>query len=181
MLSVALKKGEPLMAIQNQIRRSIDKKYPLRDFPENSGVLIIDDDADFLELLEDHISQISGTEISVAYSCDQAVDLLTRRPFQLVVCDWALAARTGPDVFRLADPLIFNRCEKPARKTPVIFMSGSEKVALTQSLRAFKNFEPVTFMLKNLGAPMIRVMAENILQRFSHCEPESEPLKVYHS
>ncbi|MGZ3724062.1 MAG: response regulator, partial [Bdellovibrionales bacterium] len=56
------------------------------------AILVVEDDPDFLELLLRQISKISGANISVAHNRDEAVELLTNRSFQLVVCDWALAA-----------------------------------------------------------------------------------------
>ena len=148
---------------ENRFKSQMCKKKSL------SAILIVDDDPDFLDLVCEHVSQIDGVEIEVATSLENAVSRLAHRGYQLVICDWRLASRTGPEVFCMADPLTPRRSKE---KMPVMFMSCSEKVACVQSLSELRNFEPVTFILKNLGARMIRIMAENVLhfRNSSPCE-----------
>lgn len=61
-----------------------------------AAILIVDDDPDFLDLVCEHVSQIADVEIEVATSCEKAVSRLSKRSYQLVICDWRLASRTGP-------------------------------------------------------------------------------------
>ena len=160
------------MRVNKECPSLINKKFPLDLSNEKVPILVVEDDPDFLDLLSMEISQITGTRLTVANSCEAAVDKLIHGKFQLVVCDWALASRTGPEVFLLADPLMM--LDRSA-KIPVMFMSGSEKVGPTHNLRSLKHFEPVTFILKDLGAAMIRIMAENILQRFNQHHQDEAP------
>jgi len=146
----------------------------------DSSILIIEDDPDFLELVGGQMTHIEGANVSSAHNCDEAVAILAQRPFDLIVCDWALASRTAPEVFRIVDPMLSDDGHgRLHKKIPIMFMSGSEKIGPTQNMRQLKNFEAVSFILKNLGPSMIRIMAENILDRFSS-EPEDEPC-TYHS
>jgi CheY-like chemotaxis protein len=134
---------------------------PMKHYGTDVSILVIDDDADYLSLLSFEIARATGAQVSVAHSLEEAVELLCNEHFELVVCDWSLASRTGPEVLTTADPLILVNF-----KTPVMFMSGSEKVGATQRLQCYEHFEPVSFILKRLGPLLISVMAENIILRF---------------
>jgi CheY-like chemotaxis protein len=148
--------------------------------PPDISILIIEDDPDFLELVGGQMAHISGARVISAHNCDEAVSILAQKAFDLIVCDWALASRTAPEVFRIVDPLLSGgENQHLHKKIPIIFMSGSEKIGPTQNMRQLKNFEAVSFILKNLGPSMIRVMAENILDCFN---PDAEPeICTYHS
>ena len=124
--------------------------------------MVVDDDPDFLSLVSGELEQIPGVNVTAATSPDEALDLLTNNNFDLVVSDWALDSLTAPDVFTQADGLM----ERPSTKTPVLFMSGSEKVGQTQRLKNLNNFEPVSFLLKRCGPPVIAMLARLILDRF---------------
>jgi CheY-like chemotaxis protein len=158
---------QPLSPLRPKIRLS---------HPGNGiAILVVDDDEDYLDAVHAQVARIRGARVTRAASYDEAVEQLLLFPYQLVICDWSLASRTGPEVFHSADPRIGHGQK---RRIPVMFMSGSEKVASTQGLRSFKHFEPVTFILKSLGPPMIRIMAENIVQRFNP-RPTAEANCVY--
>jgi DNA-binding NtrC family response regulator len=131
-------------------------------------ILIIDDDVDYLSLVASQLERhLPGATIRKAFSPEEAVVVLSREHFSLVVCDWAIAAKTAPEVFKIADPLAKAIHNGTVRiKVPVMFMSGSEKVSATQRFIKMENFEAVSFMLKRLGPSLIGVMAENILHRF---------------
>lgn len=127
-----------------------------------ASVLIVDDDLDFLELLTSEIKQIPGVSVNVATSPDEAINLLTQNTYDLVVSDWALSAsQTAPDVLNYADNILDDDFHL---KIPVLFISGSEKVAKTlHLLRGLKHFEPVSFLLKRCGPLMISSLAEQLI------------------
>jgi DNA-binding NtrC family response regulator len=154
------------MSTSHEIANDLKPQNRLHRAEDGPAILIVDDDLDFLDLIADRVARIPGATVAVASSCDEAVDNLTQQRFHLVICDWALATRTGPEVFSLADPLL-TRFRGMDVKVPVIFMSGSEKVTSTQNLRSFKYFAPVTFIIKNLGPHVIGVMAEHVLEFFN--------------
>jgi CheY-like chemotaxis protein len=144
----------------------VERQFPI-------SILVIEDDPDFLELVGGQMSDIA--EVTAARSYDEAIQHLEHEHFNLVVCDWALATRTAPEVFHMVDPLIGDSMFQP-RKIPVMFMSGSEKIGPTLDLRSLKHFVAVTFILKSLGPPLIRIMAENILHRFN-AEAQDSPCR----
>ncbi len=128
-----------------------------------ASVLVVDDDPDFLGLLSSQIRQIPGVRVNVANSPDEALNLLRENTYDLVVSDWALSPeQTAPEVLSDADHSFKDPDEA---KTPVLFISGSEKVANTMRLKTFKHFEPVSFLLKSCGPPMISFLAEQLLAR----------------
>jgi CheY-like chemotaxis protein len=133
-------------------------------------VLIVDDDVDFLELLAGEIGHIRGVEIDVARGPKEALGKLEMNSYELIVSDWALAGSTGPEVLFTADHILDDdmdvvRGKARSRKTPVMFMSGSEKVGQTRLLGSLHHFEPVSFILKSCGPPLIGLMAEHLLLR----------------
>jgi CheY-like chemotaxis protein len=125
-------------------------------------VLVVDDDPDFLGLLTSQIKQIPGVRVNVATSPDEAIHLLTENTYDLVVSDWALSPeQTAPDVLSHADHILDDISHE---KMPVLFISGSEKVAKTlHLLRRLKHFEPVSFLLKACGPPIISSLAEQLI------------------
>lgn len=137
--------------------------------PQPTNVLIVDDDPDFLDLLINEIESIPSVRIDVAHGPSEALKMLTRRNYHLIVSDWALDNSTAPEVLSRADHLIGDEPEPfpYASKIPVMFISGSEKVSQTQVLKTLKHFEPVSFLLKRCGPSLIGVLAEHILARFS--------------
>lgn len=132
-------------------------------------VLVVDDDQDFLELLILEIRRIPNVIVTVAHSPEQALNELNHRGFALIVSDWALNDSTAPEVLRTADGILHREPDPVpmGTKTPVLFMSGSEKVNETRVLHSLKHFEPVSFILKRCGASLIGQVASHILDRFT--------------
>jgi CheY-like chemotaxis protein len=130
------------------------------------SVLVVDDDPDFLDLLSRQLKQIPDISLTVAHGPREAVQLLTRNRYKLVVSDWALLSVTAQEVLNEADDILESghRGTSPS-KVPVMFMSGSEKVGQTQRM-GLKHFEPVSFILKRCGPPMISSLAEHMLRKF---------------
>lgn len=126
-------------------------------------ILIVDDDPDFLDLLTGEIGRIPGVEVDVAHGPAEAVRMLTKRDYELVVSDWALEETNASEVLSRADILRLE--EEASGKIPVLFISGSEKVSQTQVLRSLKTFEPVSFLLKSLGPNLIRLLAQHLVNR----------------
>lgn len=142
------------------------------------SILVIDDDLDYLGLLSAELEQIEDVRVCNAINSETATELLLHEHFDLIVCDWALASTTAAEVFLSADSRMFsNPTLASGQKTPVMFMSGSEKVGATQKLNSLKNFEAVSFIIKRLGPPMISVMAKNILHHIY--SPQGQDRCVY--
>jgi DNA-binding NtrC family response regulator len=120
-------------------------------------ILVVDDDQDFLSLLASELSQIPGALIQTACNDREALSLLRQYRFTLIVSDWAIHSTTAPQMLRRADPLLIG-------KTPVLIVSGSEKIGPMQRLNSLKHLEPVSFILKRYGPTVITSLAEQILQ-----------------
>ena len=131
--------------------------------PPRLEILVVDDDLDFLELLLIELQSIPQTHVDVAHDFVQAVQLLQSNKYALVLSDWALDSRTASEAFVQADQ---SAARSAVERTPVMFMSGSDKVGNTRQLKDLKHFEPVSFILKRMGPPLICWLAENILHRF---------------
>ena len=126
---------------------------------ETENVLVVDDDPDFLEMLERELKEVKGLNIKAVGTARDAVESLIPHRFNLVVSDWAIASDAGPEVLYRADALL----KDMNRKTPVLFVSGDDRFALTKTIKPLDNFEPVSFVLKGAGTPSIRLTVQNIL------------------
>lgn len=89
--------------------------------PTAPRTLIIDDDQNVLELL-DRSLQTADFQSSRCTSAEQALDLLKRERFDLVLLDIALPGLSGFDVCAKIRETAANK------KTPVIFMTGDDSV-----------------------------------------------------
>lgn len=138
---------------------------------QETSVLVVDDDPDFLDLLSAALKKIPGVKVNIARNPAQAIRMLTRNTYKLIVSDWAISSSTAPEVLKQVDHLIDDQRQNPdpipySNKVPVMFISGSEKVSQTQRLNTLRHFEPVSFLLKRCGPPLISLLAEHILARF---------------
>lgn len=89
--------------------------------PGAPRTLIVDDDQNVLELL-DRSLQSADFQSSRCTSAEQALDLLKRERFDLVLLDIALPGLSGFDVCAKIRETAANK------KTPVIFMTGDDSV-----------------------------------------------------
>src|SRR5918911_1572058 len=96
--------------------------------PTTKSVLWVDDEA---ELLESHriFLREKGYDVEWARNADDAVELLRRRPFDLVLLDEQMPGRRGLDAFR--------ELREVAPTLPVVMVTKSEEDAtLTEALGA---------------------------------------------
>ncbi len=104
----------------------------LRQFGERiDSILVVDDDRDFLllmaRLLEDN--PVRRYQVESAFSGGQALEVLQRRPIDLVLLDLGLPDMDG---FALVERIRAN----PAWRTmPIVVVSGQEEMDNLQSLR----------------------------------------------
>ncbi|MBI5406207.1 MAG: response regulator [Nitrospirae bacterium] len=66
---------------------------------ENETILVVDDDEDILELIERHLSN-KGYEVVTAYDGEQALPLLEKVKFDLVITDLKMPKIDGMEVLR---------------------------------------------------------------------------------
>ena len=128
----------------------------------------MDDDPDFLELLITEIGSISarcrdrrGRRTGAGLAGIPYPSRLQARGQRLGL------GKNQPvlEVLTQADGLIPQQEDAAdfSYKTPVLFISGSDKVGQTQVLQALRHFEPVSFIRKSCGLPLIGMLAERIL------------------
>ncbi len=134
-------------------------------------ILVVDDDPDFLALLTLELEQIPGTVITTAKGDHEAVGRMREKAFALIISDWDLDTRTGPEMLTRADPELDGSIARTENgKTPVLFISGSDKTGAAHDMQTFQHFEPVSFMLKRCGVPLISLMAGHLVHRFDSCQ-----------
>jgi CheY-like chemotaxis protein len=125
------------------------------------AVLVVDDDPDFLECLSLELGRIEGIRIEAVDNPLEAINRLSTGQYRLVVSDWVLSPTTGPALMCKADA---NKKEVCSHKTPVVFISGSDRVALTRRIEPMQNFFAVSFIHKRTGPSIISRMVEEILR-----------------
>jgi CheY-like chemotaxis protein len=130
---------------------------------QRDNVLVLDDDPDFLERLTCELKSVDGLKIKAVNCARDAIESLTNNSFHLVVSDWAIHASTGPDVLSQADTLL----KDLGRKIPVVFISGSDRMALTKRIKPLENFEMGWFVLKGAGTSIISQLVQSILDQRS--------------
>jgi DNA-binding response OmpR family regulator len=84
-------------------------------------VLIVDDEKTILRLVYDVLSRLGFRAITVAHSGRQAIDLLSRQSFDLIISDWQMQDLNGIDVveFVRTSP----ECKCP--HVPIIMLTGN--------------------------------------------------------
>jgi CheY-like chemotaxis protein len=142
------------------------------------AVLWVDDEA---ELLESHRLFLSdkGFEVTVATNADDAVELIRRRPFDLVLLDEQMPGKRGLEAFR--------EVRDAAPTLPVVMITKSEddatlREALGRDVRDYlvKPINPrqvLSVVTKVLEGPKIRqqAVARAFVERFRALELERDP------
>ncbi len=92
-------------------------------FPE--GVLVVDDDPDFLEAIQAMLSS-QGYQVSVARTAEEAIRCASSHPTDLLLLDVHLADANGLDVLR--------ELERRGCAPPTLFVTGFDGVDLPHDL-----------------------------------------------
>lgn len=70
--------------------------YLLMRGNQMNSILIVDDDIEIRELFTAHLPKLTGFNVTVAASVDEAIDLIKTRPrFDLIISDYDMPKNTG--------------------------------------------------------------------------------------
>jgi PAS domain S-box-containing protein len=88
-------------------------------------ILVVDDEESILELVTDSLAA-RGCKVDTATSSEYAVELSTRNPYDVILCDLNLLSKTGKLVsgFDLHDQIMENLDARSGRRPAFIFMTG---------------------------------------------------------
>lgn len=108
--------------------------------PHVRHILLVDDDTDFLSLLERWLKK--DYRITTASSGSEALTFLEGEQPDLVLLDFAMPGMSGADVLKEIR-------ENPATKNlPVVFLTGTED---RETAKSVENLYPEGFLLKSTG------------------------------
>lgn len=135
-------------------------------------VLVLDDEADFLELCQEYLGREEGLDAAFVSSPAKALDMLASDEYQVVVSDHNLPGMDG---------LQFMHAARSMRKIPFILITGHGREGL--AIEALRN--GADFYMEKAGSP--KGMFEQLLQairsvstsssKASECLPE--PFQVF--
>lgn len=98
-------------------------------------ILVVDDDVDICTLLSRYLSK-KGFEVSVSYTGGQAVDLLKKNRYDLVLCDFRLGDMEGSEVLL--------RIKEMYPEVPVIIITGYSDIKVAVNVMKSGAFDYVT-------------------------------------
>lgn len=121
--------------------------------PTGRTVLIVDDEADILRLLQSILSE-GGYEVIAAKNADAAVKAFERRKPDLLLTDVVMPGMSGP--------MLVDRLRGLAPDLKVLFMSGYDDRHVVQRYVVDKGFQliPKPFTVKSLRLAMDEAFQE---------------------
>ena len=138
--------------------------------PSRRKILIVDDEESILELVTDSLGA-RGCLVDGAASSEHALELASRNPYDVILCDLNLLSKTGKMIsgFELHDQIMENLATRSDPRPVFIFMSGdlvdaaiSEQAARTGSHFLQKPFRitELLSLLNELSAPATVVQTQ---------------------
>jgi len=122
------------------------------------SILVLDDDARFLESFEDLLTQ-DGHAVYAARRGLEAIEIARRVPLDLSFLDFDLPDQNGIDVFTRIQ---FVRVECQWPELPAIFVSGSPSAVLEDLVREVGGF---ALLRKTFDAAQVRVVMREVFVR----------------
>jgi CheY-like chemotaxis protein len=145
----------PLLAVEEVVRvattivrrvRTPPYGIPIIRDRERPTLLVIDDDPPVLEAMARHLFD-EGYSVTQMESGNQAIDLLERREFDTIVCDWHMHDGTGADVYRWLEK------HKPHLAARVVFLAeadGDDSESVAPGRPMFRKGQDAEAMIKIL-------------------------------
>ncbi|MFC1576922.1 response regulator [Candidatus Omnitrophota bacterium] len=115
-------------------------------------ILVADDEVQIRELLQAALS-MRGFEVVTAPTTDQALEMLIREPFDLVILDLDFGQDCGASVLK--------EIRQQRAKIPVVIYSGSVTVEIEKAVRAAGANEVLS---KSVGIPQLVEQIEKIVK-----------------
>jgi DNA-binding NtrC family response regulator len=125
--------------------------------PVNAKILIVDDDADIVMMLEDRL-QASGYETVVATEGQQALDQIVQESPHLILLDLTLPKLSGLDILKRLAQM------KPAENIPVIVMTAHASIEAAVEAMKVGAYD---FLTKPLDKDHLLIVIRKALERDS--------------
>src|SRR5881394_2247863 len=121
--------------------------------PALPSVLIVDDDAESRVLLGQLLTALGADKVSDVASAEEALELLTRESFSIILSDYRLEGMDGVE--------FLDRIRQSGEATPVVLITGApeQQAGLRASKHAKVDVFPKPFRIAELRAAMDRLLA----------------------
>ncbi len=111
----------------SDFKNSLIKLFELKEnsiakIPSESKFLVIDDERDFVFLMENYLNKLGFKNISKAYSCKEAEEKLNSENIEIVITDWTLPDGSGIELIEK-----LRRLEK-FKKLPILVVTGRDSI-----------------------------------------------------
>lgn len=116
-------------------------------------ILIVDDEESILELVSDSLSA-HGCQVDGAASSEHALELASRNPYDVILCDLNLLSKTGKMIsgFDLHDQIVGSLATRSGPRPVFVFMSGDlvDNAISEQATRTGSHFLQKPFRIAEL-------------------------------
>jgi two-component system chemotaxis response regulator CheY len=122
-------------------------------FSTNMRVLIVDDYGTMLRILRNLLRQLDINDVEEASNGEDALSLLKRKAFDLVISDWNMAPMTGLELLRQV------RGEAKLKSMPFIMVTAESK---TENVIAAKQAGVSNYIVKPFNAETLRAKIASV-------------------
>jgi CheY-like chemotaxis protein len=122
---------------------------------QNKSVMVVDDEIQISELIYDVLSR-HGASVEVSSSSLDACERLSKKQYDLIICDQLMPGLSGENLYRLL------KSEDPARNPLFLFMTGA---AITPQARQFYAQAGVQYLRKPFRIQDLVESVEGLLSR----------------
>lgn len=125
-------------------------------FIEDTRVLVVDDYATMRRIVTAMLQQFGITRVDHAQNGAEALELLGRNAYDVVLCDWCMETMSGEEFLRAA------RSAHPATPVMIISAHGSQPIMDAAKALGAKRFLQKPFSVDTLRAAVNEVCALNV-------------------
>jgi two-component system chemotaxis response regulator CheY len=123
---------------------------------KNMRVLIVDDYTTMLRILRNLLRQLDFCNVAEATDGEEALKVLRREPFDLVISDWNMTPMTGLDLLRHV------RADEKLRRLPFIMVTAESK---TENVITAKQAGVSNYIVKPFNAETLRMKIESVFPK----------------
>jgi two-component system, chemotaxis family, chemotaxis protein CheY len=119
-------------------------------------ILIVDDYNTMLRIMRNLLRQLDFLNVEEATDGEQALTLLRRTPFELIISDWNMLPMTGLELLRNV------RGDEKLRRIPFIMVTAESK---TENVIAAKQVGVSNYIVKPFNAETLRMKIESVFPK----------------
>ena len=122
---------------------------------KNMHILIVDDYSTMLRIMRNLLRQLDMVNVDEAQNGEEALFMLRRKPFDLVISDWNMSPMTGLDLLREV------RADAKLRTVPFIMVTAESK---TENVITAKKAGVSNYIVKPFNAETLRMKIESVFK-----------------